>query len=200
MLRLTSTRSLDRAIQLSVLAVAGVGLMAANTYSYAYRRVLGQSGAGWTNTGVSTSEVALVSIAVPALNNNDSIQVTTLWSVSGTATNSKFLVIRLSTTACVAQQVCSSGSLMLQTNMNATASVSAQVLTVMRNSNTTNAQKLPNIAAANTLAVQSVGVTSYAGALQTNAGSFLNFNSVTSAASTDSITLVGYTAELVSGR
>lgn len=194
-----TVRALDRVIQFSVVGAVGASLTAASVTNYAYRRLIAESGTLLTDTAISTNEVSLVAVPIPAMGSNDAIHVTTLWSTAGTTTNTKILSMRLSSTACATSLgTCSLGQAILTANLNNATAVTAQIISIIRNTNTTNLQKMLNISTIGAFGVNANAIASTN--LETNAGSFLNINAITSAATSDTISLVGYTVELVSGR
>lgn len=160
--------------------------------------VLAQSGAVVTNTGIGTSEVSMVAVPFPALRASDALRITTIWDTTGSvATNDKRPYIRISTTACPTSLVaCSTGTLVNNSILNTAALVGASTITIIRNVAATNAQIFHDVFTVSGVGGGSAPATA---AVQTNAGGFININSRTITASTDSIKLVGYTVELIPG-
>jgi len=178
----------------------GQSAVSAQALAYALKLpyVIAQSGVAVTNTGIGTSEVNMASIPIPALGASDSLRITLLWDTSGsTASNAKSAVARLSTSACgTPLAACSAGSLVSNLNLNSASSVSAHAIVIVRNAGATNAQVF------HTAGIGSIGVSASASgsaAIETNAGSYLNIDSNTSASSSDTIKLLGYTVELIPG-
>jgi hypothetical protein len=185
------------------LARGGTGQSAATAQALAYALklpyVIASSGAAVTNTAIGTSEVSMVAVPVPALAANDAIRITTLWDTTGSvATNTKHLIVRLSATACPTPLVaCSTGSVILDLTMNSAALISEQPIMTIRNANATNAQIM--FPTANGSGIGQSSQATATAAIQTNAGGFLNINSTTTTASTDTVKLLGYTVELIPG-
>lgn len=159
--------------------------------------VLKQSGVAVSNTGIGTTEVNLVSIPIPALNANDVLRISTLWTTQGTATNTKAVLIRLSAAACTPLTTCTSGAVQTNITLNTAALVSGSVSTVVRNANATNAQVANSATPATSIGFSANQNAS--SAIQTNVGTFLNFDCTTTTAATDTCTLLGYTVEIVPG-
>lgn len=161
-------------------------------------QLIAHSGTAVTNTAIGTSEVNMASVPFPPLAANDTLRITTFWDTSGSvATNDKRTAVRLSTTACTPLAACTAGSIATNFNMNTTGIITNNLVTTIRNSGATNAQvMLP------TAASTGFGPTNAASAtiaVQTNAGGFVNIDSITATASTDTIRLLGYTIELIPG-
>lgn len=159
-------------------------------------RVIAQSGAVVTNTGIGTTEVNMASVAFPPLRANDALEITTLWDTAGVATNSHQLVVRYGTTGCTPLAACTAGTVALSANLNTASLISGQAITIIRNANATSTQ---NFTSTGSFGVGAVSFATNTGAVQTNAGGFVNIDSITSTASTDTVKLMGYTIKVVPG-
>ncbi len=159
--------------------------------------VVAQSGAPLTNTGISTSEVCLASIAIPAMGANDKLEITTDWLTATSTTDTKHIIVRLAATACTPASVTGvTGTAFLDVNMNTTSLLTAGALTQIWNANATNAQVAFNASNSVGLGTSSASTMTTA-AIQTNAGAFIQINSTTTTSSADSITLESYTVKLL---
>lgn len=160
-------------------------------------RVLHQSGVPVTNTGIGTSEINLVSTPYPPLGPNDSLRITSLWNVGGTATNTKTLLIKIGQTSCVPLSPCNINTAFFSGTMNSASLITASTLTMMRNASATNSQV--GFSIANTTGLGAIAGALTTGTVQTSAGGFINFDCTTNTSSADSCTLEGYTVELIPG-
>jgi hypothetical protein len=154
------------------------------------------SGNAVTNTGISTSEVNLVSIPLPALGPNDKLEIDTLWGQGGTSTNTHNIVVRLSTTSCAPLATCNSGGSLLNTNLNSSSLITAHVITSVWNANSTSSQSFFNSASnvgngPSSAAISTINI-------QTNSTPFININCTTASSTSDSCTIYGYSIKRVS--
>lgn len=184
------------------LSQGGTGQNAASAQALAYALklpyVLKSSGTAVDDTAISTSEVNLASITVPALAANDSLEITTLWDTTGsTTTNTKNLVIRLSSASgCTPLSTCSAGTVFLNGVFNTSNLVSGQTTTIIRNTGATNSQV--NFAPGTIFQTNGVSNGAVAtAAVQTNAGSYINIDGITASSTSDHVTLKGYTVKII---
>jgi hypothetical protein len=162
-------------------------------------QVLAQSNAAITNTAIGTGEVNMASIPIPAMGASDALRITTLWDTTGSAaTNTKNLVIRLSATGCTSLAACVAGTVILNVTMNTASLISNSTMTIIRNAGATNAQVMHG--SSNSFGVGAITAVPGSAAVQTNAGSFINIDSITATSSADTIKLLGYTVELIRGQ
>lgn len=153
------------------------------------------SGVTVTNTAISTSEVNLVSLALPPLQANDKLEIDTLWTQGGTATNTHSIVIRLSTSGCTTLTTCNTGTAILNVNLNSSSLITARVLTAMWNTSATNSQVYFNNAASAGNGTSSAAIGT--AAQQTNATPFININCTTASTTADSCAINGYSVRIV---
>lgn len=153
------------------------------------------SGVTVTNTAISTSEVNLVSLALPPLQANDKLEVDTLWTQGGTATNTHNIVIRLATSGCTTLTTCNTGTAFLNVNLNSSSLITARVLSAIWNTSATNSQVYFNNAgtAGNGTSSAAIGTA----AQQTNATPFVNINCTTASSTADSCAINAYSVRIV---
>lgn len=159
--------------------------------------VVASSGVVITNTGIATTEVNHASVAIPDMGPNDSIEITSLWSTAGTATNTKNILIRLSGNSCTPGQACTNGSAVLNTTLNTTGGITQSTLTVVRNTGVTNAQVF--FGNSNTSGTGNAATAAGTSAIETKNGGFINFDSITATSSADTVKLLGYTVKIIPG-
>lgn len=130
-----------------------------------------------------TAEVALATIAIPAMGAKDILRITSLWSYTNSA-NAKTLRVRLGGLA---------GTAIFATAPTTTAQAAFQQN--IYNSNATNVQKMFNSSAPFSITTGALA----AAAVQTNAGFDLVLSGQPANAG-ETITLEGYTVELIRNR
>lgn len=153
-------------------------------------RVVSAGGAGWTNTGIGTSEVTLVSAPIPTpMDANGWLEVNAVWEKNTTpGTDSYTFTARLSSTGCTAGTACTLGSAFINITDTSTK-VSFLTDTVIQNANATNSQVFwPNASVGN---ISTSGTISTAG-VDTTTGLFVNLDCTTGTSSADTCKLIRY--------
>ena len=158
--------------------------------------VLASGGGGWTDTGIGTGEENLVSIQLPPMGPNDSLEIVTLWTKGGTLTDTTNAVIRLGTATCTPGSSCTAGNTVMNISETTSALTTVRAPIWVHNQNATNAQvTFPS--ASQTNFTSSGSVTSVA--TQTNSIPTLNIDGITATSSADSIKLESYTVKRCNG-
>jgi hypothetical protein len=153
-------------------------------------RMIANSAAGITNTAIGTSEVNMASAAVPAMGPNDYLDIHTLWTRGGTLTDTGDTWIRLGTSGCTSLSGCSTGTAFDSVAASSSALTTLSQNTLIYNRGATNSQVGANNAQQGGFGSSSSAVTT--GAIQTNAGSYVNIDSTTAISSADSVKLEAY--------
>jgi len=164
--------------------------------------VPGQSGIPVVNTGISTNEVSMASIEIPPMGPNDSLRITTMWDTSASnPTNKKILFVKWGRDACPTPLTACSplgNATPLYIDLNTPDQVSGQIVSYIRNANSQQAQVYNNAALGKTGIGFSDGQ-HYTATVNTMIPTFVNINSQTFDSSGDTITLLGYTVEVIPG-
>jgi hypothetical protein len=153
-------------------------------------RMIANSAAGITNTAIGTSEVNMASVAVPAMGPNDYLDIHTLWTRGGTLTDTGDTWVRLGTSGCTSLSGCSTGTAFDSVAASSSALTTLSQNTLIYNRGATNSQVGANNAQQGGFGSSSSAVTT--GAIQTNAGSYVNIDSTTAISSADSVKLEAY--------
>jgi hypothetical protein len=149
---------------------------------------------GWTDTAIGTSEVNLVSVALPPMGANDFIRAYTQWTSGGTLTDTRTINLRLGTSGCTSLSACSSGTSFIGMALSASNQTTVALPTFIYNRNATNSQ-----VGLNGGTTQPFGNSSGAfntGSIDTSATPYINIDATTNTSSADSLKLEAYSIEL----
>lgn len=145
-------------------------------------KVICQSGAA-SNAGADTTEDTLATCTLPALGANDALRITSSWSFT-TSVNAKTLRIRFGGTS-------TTGTAILSTAPTVNTSFTDE--RICRNTNSTSSQSCPP----NTIQLGASSGTIIVTSLATGTAGVPIFFTGTKASAGDTLTLVGYTVELL---
>jgi hypothetical protein len=158
-------------------------------------QIVAQSGAQIINTGNSTSAWCLAAITLPPMGDNDKLELDTLWSSAGTATNHKYVSGRLSTTPCVVGTASSPGTSIFSVDLNSTSLVTVHLISSAWNRGATNSQVF--FSAQSSSGIGNTAEAPVTAAVQTNGALYLNFTCTTADSTSDTCSLEGYTIKYV---